>query len=334
VLLRKYPITKRRSRLWKLRGLGACRPGLLALAAAVALLLVAHPPAAAQSYQNQGTPMPPPAGGGQVQASPPQARPSPPAKPAQSNTLQIPSLPQPAQSGATTFNADQSLSRRATSYLHRHHLPSVQAQVMRDAGGAIGSVVLSGQVATDLDKQGAAKKVRHFLNDSRLVVQNGIEVNPGVQSGQPETSNPVRTIPQAFFGCWRGTSLASDSAQYLGGCPKAYEIPETQELCFRRVGDSDFEIVFQSATSALHNFQDHADLISSEGDSRVNLRDVGSYDLPGVFSSDSVAFSGSSRCDLSADKESLSCQGTTSFRCNGQPWYQTTGRIVMRRLPP
>ncbi|HZY59190.1 MAG TPA: hypothetical protein VFE56_05475 [Candidatus Binataceae bacterium] len=163
---------------------------------------------------------------------------------------------------------------------------------------------------------------------------NALQIPSLPQSAQPEASNPVHTIPQAFFGCWRGTSLPSDSAQYLGGCGQAYEIPETQELCFRRVGDGGFEIVSQSASSALANFRDHAELISSQGDRRVNLSDAGSYDLPGLFSSDSVAFSGSSRCDLSKDKESLSCRGTSLFRCNGRPWYRTTGRVVMRRLPP
>jgi hypothetical protein len=163
---------------------------------------------------------------------------------------------------------------------------------------------------------------------------NALQIPSLPQSAQPGTSHQVHTIPQAFFGCWRGISLPSDSAQYLGGCGQAYEIPETQELCFRRIGEGDFEIAFQSASSALANFHDHAELISSQGDRRVNLSDAGSYDLPGLFSSDSVAFNGSSRCDLSKDKESLSCRGTSLFRCNGQPWYRTTGRVVMRRLPP
>src|SRR5260370_13286968 len=100
---------------------------------------------------------------------------------------------------------------------------------------------------------------------------NALQIPALRQPAQPEASNPVHTIPQAFFGCWRGTSRPSDSAQYLGGCGRAYEIPETQELCFRRIGEGDFEIAFQSASSALANFRDHTELISSQGDRRVNL---------------------------------------------------------------
>ena len=204
----------------------------------------------------------------------------------------------------------------------------------RNASGAIDSALLSGQVASDFGKQDAARKVRGFLNTTQLDVRNEIEVQPDLQSGQI-TSNQVHSIPQAFFGCWRGTSQPSDSAQYLGGCPQAFEIPETQELCFRKVGDGGFEIAFQSASSELPNFRDHTDLISSQGDSRVDLSDTGSYNMLGTFLlSRQVTFSGSSRCDLSADKESLACRGSTLFRCDGVPWYQTTGRIVMRRVAP
>lgn len=312
-------------------------PGLLVLAAAGALMLAAQPrPASAQLQSYQGGTAPAPAAGdAQNQVIPRQRQPLPPmqTKPGAGNALQIPSLPQPAQPGATTSTTDAALSREASDYLHHHRLPFVQAQVTRNASGAADSAVLSGQVATDFGKRDAAKKVRDFLGVSQLAVRNEIDVNPAVQSGQI-ASNQIHSIPQAFFGCWRGTSRPSDSARYLGGCPQAYEIPETQELCFRRVGDGGFEIAFQSASSELPNFRDHTDLISSQGDSRVDLSDVGSYDMPGLLSSDSVAFSGSSRCDLSTDKESLACRGSTLFRCDGVPWYQTTGHLVMRRVAP
>jgi hypothetical protein len=305
---------------------------LLAIAAAVALLIGAQARrSSAQSYQGG---IAPPSAGAQVQVIPPQRQPLPPmpAKRAPGNALQIPSYPRQPRAAVSTV--DEALSREASDYLHHHRLPFVRAQVSRNASGAVDSAVLSGQVATDFGKQDAARKVRGFLNRSQLEVRNEIEVQPDLQSRQI-TSNQVHSIPQAFFGCWRGTSQPSDSAQYLGGCPRAFEIPETQELCFRKVGDGGFEIAFQSASSELPNFRDHTDLISSQGDSRVDLSDTGSYNMLGTFLfSQQVTFSGASQCDLSPDKESLACRGSTLFRCAGVPWYQTTGRIVMRRVAP
>jgi hypothetical protein len=147
-------------------------------------------------------------------------------------------------------------------------------------------------------------------------------------------SQSAPTIPQAFFGCWSGTSLPSDSSLYLGGCPQGYEVSEIQKLCFTRVGDQGYQIAFQSAAAALPNFQDHTELISSQGEGVVNLRDIGSYDMFMFLFSSHVTFGGSSRCELSADKEILRCQGTSLLRCNGLPWYRTTGRTVMRRVSP
>ena len=128
--------------------------------------------------------------------------------------------------------------------------------------------------------------------------------------------------------------MPSDSSLYLGGCPEGDEVPEVQKLCFTRVGDHGYQIAFQSAAAALPNFQDHTDLISSQGEGIVNLSDVGSYDMFMFVFSSHVTFDGSSRCELSADKEILRCQGTSVLRCNGLPWYRTTGRTVMRRVPP
>ncbi|HEY2106672.1 MAG TPA: hypothetical protein VGH29_12840, partial [Candidatus Binataceae bacterium] len=92
-------------------------------------------------------------------------------------------------------------------------------------------------------------------------------------------SQSAKTIPQAFFGCWSGTSQPSDSSVYLGGCPHGDEVSENQKLCFTRVGDNGYQIASQSAAAALPNFQDHTELISSQGKGIVNLSDVGSYDM-------------------------------------------------------
>jgi hypothetical protein len=146
-------------------------------------------------------------------------------------------------------------------------------------------------------------------------------------------SQSAKTIQQAFFGCWSGTSLPSDTSFFLGGCPEGYEVPELQKLCFTRVENHGYQIAYQSAAAALPNFQDHTELISSQGEGIVNLSDVGSYDMFALMSSAHVTFGGSSRCELSADKDILRCQDTSLTRCNGLPWYRTTGRIVMRRVP-
>lgn len=147
-------------------------------------------------------------------------------------------------------------------------------------------------------------------------------------------SQSAHTIPQAFFGCWSGTSLPSDSSAYLGGCPQGTEVSEDQKLCFTRMGDHGYQIAFQSAAAALPNFQDHTELISSQGEGVVNLSDVGSYDMSMFMFSSHVTFGGSSRCELSANKGVLSCRGTSLLRCNGMPWYRTIGRTVMRRVSP
>jgi hypothetical protein len=319
----------------------AKRAGLLAVLAlgAAGALLDPHPRPLglrmplAQAQSDQDNPIPPSIGGSQVQVLPPQTQRLPPPsrarKPAPGNALQIPSINQPSAPGPSII--DEALSSQTSSYLHHHRLPFVQAQVLKDAGGALSTVVLSGQVATEFGKQDAAKKARDYLRDATVEVRNQLQVNPALQTGQM-ASNSVHVLPQAFYGCWRGTSLPSDSSQYLGGCPPGYEVPETQELCFRKVGEGGFEITSQSASSSLPNFRDRTELVSSQGDSRVDLRDIGTYDMPGLFTFSRVGFNGASRCDLSGDKETLACEGTTVFRCNGLPWYRTTGRTVMRRL--
>lgn len=93
-----------------------------------------------------------------------------------------------------------------------------------------------------------------------------------------------------------------------------------------------YKIAFQSAAAALPHFQDRTELTSSQGESVVILSDVGSYEMSRL--SVHVTFDGSSRCELSVDKEVLSCRGTTDLRCNGLPWYRTTGRTIMRRVAP
>ena len=144
------------------------------------------------------------------------------------------------------------------------------------------------------------------------------------------SSRSVHVIPQAFFGCWRGTSISSDSARYLGGCPRGTEVPETQELCFRKEGHG-FVITFQSASATLPNFQDRTSLVSSDGHSHIDLSDTGSYDIPGLFAGPKqVRFSGSSQCDLSRRERILTCENSARYNCDGLPWYETTGRIEMR----
>ncbi len=151
----------------------------------------------------------PPAGGAPVQVIPPQ-RPLPriPSKRGlRATRCRFRRLLNPCSRAPPPATIDAALSREASDYLHHHRLPFVQAQVTRNASGAVDGAVLSGQVATDFGKRDAARKVRDFLRLPQLARANQIEVNPAVQSGQV-ASNQIHSIPQAFFGCWRGTSRA------------------------------------------------------------------------------------------------------------------------------
>lgn len=85
------------------------------------------------------------------------------------------------------YTADSSRSDALTSYLKKHRLPLVGAQVLNDPSSGGHVVVLYGFVATDFGKNDAASKARAFLKDPSLVVENRVMVEPEIAS-RPATS--------------------------------------------------------------------------------------------------------------------------------------------------
>ncbi|HYL59132.1 MAG TPA: hypothetical protein VEU51_09685 [Candidatus Acidoferrales bacterium] len=258
------------------------------------------------------------------------------APPAPQNQLPVspPKPPTRANQSATipTMRVDDALSRAATDNLHRHRLPYVNAQVLGLDPGVPAMVTLSGRVATQFGKQDAEKKTADFLRSAEVKFDNQIQIVPGLASGMVTPGNQAGTLtlPAAFYGCWRGTSYGSDSSAYLGGCAPGYEIPETTEWCFRRVGDSSYEITFQQASSAVPNFRERTDLVSSDGQNHIVLRSVGAYDLS-EFQRIPVSYTSISNCDLLNGGATLACRGPSTYLCAGRPWYRKTGHVEMYR---
>lgn len=111
--------------------------------------------------------------------------------------------------------ADRELSGKINEQLHRDRLPQVNAQVFENADNTK-SVVLSGQVRTELSKHEAERKVRDLLEGSTVAITNQIKVNPEIDSAPPPLTayqNELE-IPQVGFiskrllGCWSGTTAA------------------------------------------------------------------------------------------------------------------------------
>ena len=263
-------------------------------------------------------------------ATPHNQMPVPPAKPAAggNQSATIPSM-----------RLDDALSRAATDYLHRHRLPYVNAQILADDAGAPRMVTLSGKVATQFGKQDAEKKTADFLKATTAKFDNQIQIVPDLAQSfvTPGNQRGSLTLPAAFYGCWRGTSYDSDSSQYLGGCGPGYEVPETTEWCFRRVGDAGYEITFQSASSAVPNFQERTALVSTDGRNHIVLRSVGTYDLPSFdpfsFQRNRVEYTEISNCDLVNNGGTLACHGPSTYLCAGVPWYRKSGHVEMYRSP-
>ncbi len=137
--------------------------------------------------------------------------------------------------------------------------------------------MLTGQVRTAFGKQDAESKVRAFLGESGLVVENQIDVIGETPELQPKVSaaqNEMDLEP-ALLGCWRGVNSRDDSERWLGVCPRIVRVPVMRELCFQRSED-DLEITFQNSDSSLPKYQDRTQLVSSEGEQSMVLSSVGS----------------------------------------------------------
>lgn len=82
---------------------------------------------------------------------------------------------------AQQYHVDQDSSAALTKYLHKHRLPLVGAQVMRDNTGTP-QLNLYGFVATDAGRADAVRKAERFLGAGEVPVVNSIQVNPSINS--------------------------------------------------------------------------------------------------------------------------------------------------------
>jgi hypothetical protein len=115
-----------------------------------------------------------------------------------------PTSPPPAPLKDATV--DQSQSRAVSDYLKSHHLPLVGAQVLTAPGGQR-QVILFGYVATQYGKSDAETRVRKYLADSNLAIDNRITVSPELASANPSSSVPPANSSAAVSnggGNWGG----------------------------------------------------------------------------------------------------------------------------------
>jgi len=95
---------------------------------------------------------------------------------------------------------DETLSRKATAYLHHHRLPYVNAQVFTDEDGTPDSVVLTGQVRTAFGKQDAETKVRDALRVSTIAISNQIQIGRDLSAGGPSLAIQQGGCAATAFG--------------------------------------------------------------------------------------------------------------------------------------
>jgi len=111
-------------------------------------------------------------------------------------------------------NVGRGLSRTITERLRRDQLPYVKAQVVIDPASRAKSVVLTGQVRTDLNKREAEDAVRNFFKGSTVTIDDRITLSPEIASqpaspivGDNELEIPqVGFISKGFLGCWNGNT--------------------------------------------------------------------------------------------------------------------------------
>lgn len=87
------------------------------------------------------------------------------------------------------YSEDRAQSTALTSYLKRNRLPLVGAQVFTNSSGNH-QVILHGFVATDIGKQNATARSRHYLNEPDLPVVNRIVVRPELLASGGGTATP------------------------------------------------------------------------------------------------------------------------------------------------
>ena len=236
---------------------------------------------------------------------------------------------------------DDDLSTGASEYLHKHRLPFAGAAVFRSIPDGALSVTLTGQVRTQFGRQDAESKISRFLNTD-VSFNNQLTVNPDLSVDmikQPLFS--IAELPTAFLDCWQGAGSyghfgkLDPGFQYLGGCPRALEVPGSSEMCIGRTPSGEYEIESQSASAAVPEFHSHTQLISSDGKSRMAFLTNGSfvnYVSNSVSNTLHINFTTRESCELSDDSRLLSCDGSTLFWCDGMPWYKEVGRGKLHRV--
>jgi hypothetical protein len=93
---------------------------------------------------------------------------------------------------AQQYHVDQASSTALTKYLHRHRLPLVGAQVLRNDDGNP-KVSLYGFVAADSGRADAERKVDRFLGLTDVPVTNSIQVNPSINAQGAGAAAPDST---------------------------------------------------------------------------------------------------------------------------------------------
>ena len=144
--------------------------------------------------------------------------------------------------------ADTLLSNELNDYLHHHRLPYAEASVIRNGPDSSLSVTLTGQVRTQFGRQDAESKVSRFLN-TEVSFNNQLTVNPGlsVDMVKQQQSDSLIELPKAFLDCWQGTASSGHYGKlepgfhYLGGCPRASEVPSVEELCIGKTENGEYK---------------------------------------------------------------------------------------------
>lgn len=94
---------------------------------------------------------------------------------------------------------DQSQTQALTDYLKTHHLPLVGAQVLSNPSGQR-QVILFGYVATEYGKGDAESRVKRYINNPAVTVDNRIKIEPSLAKpaatyGSQTADNSVGNTP-------------------------------------------------------------------------------------------------------------------------------------------
>jgi hypothetical protein len=110
---------------------------------------------------------------------------------------------------AQRYTRDENSSQALTTFLHKHRLPMVGAQVL-DGDDGSHRVILYGFVATDQGRYHAETRARNYLGSEEISFDNRIVVDPGVRKNASPPDNfsynppPPAALPStSIFGAPR-----------------------------------------------------------------------------------------------------------------------------------